>query len=750
MKSYDTPEHVTGRSRFVDDLPEPADLLHAAPVSSTVARGRIVSIDTSAAMAVPGAVAVFTVDDVPGENELGSIIQDEPLFADGEVFFRGQTVAVAVAETPDASREMAARVSVSYEEIPAVFSPREAAADGSFIASPRTIATGDVDEAFARCHTVLEGRASCGAQEHLYLETQVSVVIPKERGGLRIFSSTQSPTAVQREVAKNLDLPMSRVEVEAARLGGAFGGKEDQATPWAALAAVAAIKLARPVKLLLERGDDLRNTGKRHPYDFDYKIGLLEDGRVLAYEATFFQNSGAFADLSTAVMDRSLLHATNAYMIPNVKVTGLTCRTNLPPFTAFRGFGGPQGIYCIEAAIDHGARALGLSRAQVQRTNLLKSGDLFPFGMEAERAEAERTFDEAAGEFGLAALQEEVERFNGSHRFAKRGVSIIPTCFGISFTNPFLNQAGALVHVYTDGSVAINTGAVEMGQGVNTKLITVASRILGVPRDRCIVCPTDTAKVINTSPTAASTGADLNGMAVKLACDDLRARLIRAGAKELDVSADDLSIRDGALVDGDGMTLMSWDALVAAAYMRRTNLSAQAHYATPGLSNDRSSGRFKPFAYHVYGAAVTTVTVDTLRGELKVDQVDIIHDVGHSLDDTIDLGQVEGALVQGIGWMTMEEVVYDNGRLATDTLSTYKVPDLDSTPDIQVRFLESEGNPAAVMRSKAVGEPPFLYGIGAFFAARDALGAAGALPKTCDAPLTNERILTALTNRRDL
>jgi xanthine dehydrogenase large subunit len=744
VRNFDTTGHALGTSLFVDDLPEPPGLLHATVVLSEVARGRLLSVDTAAAAG--GAVRVLTAADIPGANQIGGIIADEPLLAEGEVRFRGQPVAVVLAESRRAAMAAAALVTVTIEPEEPELDPRRAAARGSLVAPSRTICCGDVDAAFAECAVVVEGTAETGGQEHLYLETQGALAVPLERGRVRVFSSTQAPTAVQRVAARVLGVPMNRVEVEVARLGGAFGGKEDQATPWAVIAALGARLTGRPVKLVLPRHDDLRATGKRHPYSSDYRLGLATDGRILACEVVYYQNSGAAADLSTAIMERSLLHATGSYFVPSARITGHCCRTDLPPFTAFRGFGAPQATFVIEAAIDRGARALGLDPAAVRRLNLLGDGDRLPCGMRIERSRAARTFDDAVERYGYRGLVEEARRFNAGSALVKRGVSVLPICFGISFTNTMLNQAGALVHVYTDGSVAVSTGAVEMGQGVNTKLLAVVAHTLGLPRELVTVENTNTGRVANTSPTAASSGADMNGAAAKLACERIRERLLEVAARVLDTPGAELSIRDGRVLRGGAFAGLKWPELVRAAYAARVGLSAQAHFATPGIGYDKARERGTPFAYHVWGAAISEVTLDCLRGTYTFDRVRVTHDAGRSLDELIDRGQVEGALLQGIGWLTMEEVLYGpDGRLLTDSLSTYKVPDLRSAPRVEVAFLEDADNPAAVLGSKAVGEPPLLYGIGTYLALIDAMRAYRP-DRELDhvAPLTCERVLMFL------
>ena len=516
--------HVRGESLFVDDLPEPAGILHAAVCVSPVPHGRNLRIRDDAARAMTGVRAILTAADIPGQNQIGTIIPDEPLLATGEVHCIGQPVALVVADTAAAARRAARAVDVAADPLPAIWDPREAYAQGQWIAPPRTFACGDVDAAWARCAMIVSGTASTGAQEHVYLETQGALAVPSE-GGMRIWSATQAPTAVQRVAAQVLGIPMHRVEVEAPRLGGAFGGKEDQATPWAVLAALAAGRLRRPVKLILRRSEDMRWTGKRHPYTADFKLGLDEQGRFLAYEAMIYQDAGCSADLSTSVLERTLFHATNSYFIPHARITAVSCRTHHASNTAFRGFGGPQGVFIIEAAIARAAEQLGVEPRALQRRNLLKEGDTLPFGQAVRDARAARCWDVLEARAGVEDLFQEARAFNRTHRRHKKGVAVQPVCFGISFTNRFLNQASALVHIYSDGSVGVSTGAVEMGQGVNAKLGLIAARALGIAPARVKLETTNTTRAANTSPTAASTGTDLNGHALRRACEDLLDRL---------------------------------------------------------------------------------------------------------------------------------------------------------------------------------------------------------------------------------
>jgi xanthine dehydrogenase large subunit len=748
VNNQDAILHVRGESRFVADEPLPAKTAFAAVVPSPVAHGRLSSLHTAAAAQAPGVLAVLSHCDIPGQNQIGGIVQDEPLLASDAVDYVGQPMALVVAVTEEAARRAARLVTAEIEALPAIFDPREAFARGELIVPPRTFALGDVDRAWAECAVVVSGRVDSGAQEHVCLETQSALALPVEGGGLRVLSATQAPTATQRIIARVLGWPMHKVEVDVRRLGGGFGGKEDQATPWAALAALGAWKLNRPVRLILRRQEDMRWTGKRHPYSSDFKMGLARDGRILAYEVFFYQNAGATADLSPAVLERTLFHTTNAYFVPNVRATAASCRTNLPPNTAFRGFGGPQAMFVMESAIYQAARALGTEPAEIQARNLLQAGDVLPYGMKLGTPTLRRCWDEAQERCHLHELRERVAAFNASHRLEKKGLALMPVCFGISFTTTFLNQAAALVHIYSDGSVSVSTAAVDMGQGSNAKLRQVVAATLSINAERVRVESTSTARIANTSPTAASTGPDLNGHAARVGCLSLRGRLKEVAARLLKANASEgVEIRQERVWLAGKETPLTWAQLVSAAYLDRVSLSAHAHYSTPDIHFDKGTGKGAPFRYHAVGAAAVEATVDCLRGTARVDAVHVVHDAGQSLDPIVDRGQVEGGVMQGIGWMTLEEVVHDaEGRLKTDTLTTYKVPDLYCAPgEMTVHFLEQSTGPAGILGAKTVGEPPFMYGIGAYFALLNALRAARPdFEPAFVAPLTAERIFSAL------
>lgn len=743
MKHIDLAGHVTGKSLYVDDLPLQQGTLFAVVLGSPIAHGRIRSIHADRAKDLPGFVGLIGATDIAGENQIGGIIADEPLLADEWVHFQGQPVVIVVAESEEAARRARSLVELQVEEHPCVTSPREAYARGSIIGKERCFQIGDPDSAWEQCRHLVSGQGYCAGQEHLYIETQGAYAFTTEAGHIRIVSSTQGPTAVQRTAARVLGLAMHAIEVDVRRLGGGFGGKEDQATPWAVMAALACQVTGRAVKLVLHRHDDMMMTGKRHPYEFDYRIGLDADLRILAYEVMLYQDAGAAADLSPAVLERSLFHFNNSYFIPHARATAASCRTNVTPHTAFRGFGGPQGMFAMECAIAAAAEQIGVQAHEIQARNLLRDGDEFPYGQIAQGARAKACWARLTELNPLDRLDREIAAFNGQNPWKKRGYAIMPICFGISFTKTHMNQAAALVHVYQDGSVAINTGAVEMGQGVSTKMIQVAAHVFGLDAQHIRIEPTNTTRVANTSPTAASSSADLNGHALLLACNRIKERMATV-ARDL-CGSPSVEFREGRVHGVSGH--VEFAELASQCYLRRVDLSEHAHYATPSLHFDTVTEKGHPFAYHVYGCALVIATVDCLRGIYQIDRVHAVHDFGSSMNEAVDLGQAEGGIVQGLGWMTMEELAFgQSGKLLSNSLSTYKVPDIYAAPgEMRVDFLNEPGSPAALFRSKAVGEPPLMYGIGGYFAIRRAMrlfDTAMACPFS--APMTPEKVLMAL------
>ncbi|MDU8885162.1 molybdopterin cofactor-binding domain-containing protein [Yeosuana sp. MJ-SS3] len=747
IKNIDSNTHVRGESLYVDDINVREGTFHAVVFDSPIAHGKIKGIDYSKAESLEGVERIFTYKDILGDNQIGGIIPDEHLFAEDEVHFWGQPIALIVAKTELIARQARRLINIDIEELPVITTAKEAKEKGSFINAPRSFNLGNTEKAFNDCEYIFEGETFSNGQEQLYIEAQGSYAEPLENGNIKITSSTQGPTAVQKTAARVLGLPMHKIEVDVTRLGGGFGGKEDQATPWAVMAALATYHLKQSVKLILNRHDDLRMTGKRHPYESTYKIGLSKDLKILAYEVEFLQNSGAAADLSPAIAERTLFHATNSYFVKNVKSTVHSCKTNLPPNTAFRGFGGPQGMFVIESAIAKAASEIGVSARKIQEINLLKENDEFSYGQIAKHVEAQNSWYAATSIFFVEELEQEVESFNEKNTAFKKGLSLMPITFGISFTNTPMNHARALVHIYLDGSVGISTAAVEMGQGVNTKMLQIAAKVFSIDKSKVKIETTNTTRVANTSPSAASSTADLNGKALLKACNSLLDRLIIVASEDLNVSVESITLKYEFVYIDDKKTNLSWTELISKAMLNRVALTENAHYATPEIHFDKTKEKGHPFAYHVYGTAITIVTVDCTRGTYEFDAVKIVHDYGKSMSEGIDLGQAEGGLVQGMGWMTMEEIAYgSNGRLLSNTLSTYKVPDVFSVPkNIEILPLETSGNEMAILKSKAVGEPPLMYGIGAYFAIQNAIKAFNPNHQLkFHAPITPEKVLISL------
>ena len=748
MHNIDAAYHTCGTAEFVDDVLRQDGMLFAVVFTSPFAHGRILSMDISKARLAPGVEAVLTAEDIPGENQIGPILMDEPLLAEEEVQFIGQPLAFVVATSSQLARSAASLIQLDVEELPIITDPREAFAKGQVIGPTRTFEMGDVDALWADCEVVIEGECDIGGQDHVYLETQRARAVPVEGRRMRIFSSTQSPYAGQKHVAKILGIQNHDVEVDVKRLGGGFGGKEDQATHWACIAALGAWHTGKAVEIVLRREEDMRMTGKRHPYVVDFKAGATSDGKILAYEANYYQNAGAVADLSPAVLERTLFHATNSYFIPNVRVFAASCRTNLPPNTAFRGFGGPQGMFVIESAITKLATELGLERRVVQEKNLLSEGDLFPYGQKVQNGRVRQTWEHAVSKYDVDGIESAIAVFNENNFITKKGMAVMPICFGISFTTTAMNQAGALVHVYTDGSVSVSTGGIEMGQGLSTNMAKTVADTFGIHADRVKIESTNTTRVANMSPTAASSSTLLNGNAAMSAVHQILDRLRAVAAQEL--SADDkvqIEIKENKIFKSGQETELSWNDLVQKAHLQRVDLSAHGFFATPDIHFDKEKEKGQPFVYHAFGTAILEVTVDCLRGRYTVDSVKIVHDMGRPLNRLVDLGQIEGGLAQGLGWMTIEDLRYDSvGRLMSSALATYKVPDAFFMPDdIQVEFLADADEEMGPFGSKAVGEPPLMYGIGVFFAIRHAMQA---FRPDADlkfaSPITPERVLLGL------
>jgi xanthine dehydrogenase large subunit len=745
--------HVTGAARYLDDVPTVPGTLEAALVLSPHAHARVGGIDLSRALAAPGVVAAVTAADIPGKNDIAPIRSDEPALAAGVVEYEGQPVAAIAAATLDEARAAAKLVDVAYEPLPAVLSIEEAMARESCVSPPQTIIRGEVEPALAAAPHRLSGELRCGGQDHFYLEGQIALAIPGEASDIQVWSSTQHPTEVQHGVAHLLGLPFNAVTVEVRRMGGAFGGKESQATIIAGIAAVLAWKARRPVKLRLPRDDDMRATGKRHPFLIRYEVGFDRDGHILALDLTLAADGGSVADHTPAVLTRALCHADNCYFLPNVRFRGLPCKTNTVSNTAFRGYGGPQGMLAIETVVELVACRLGLPVDTVRRRNFYGTGrnDVTPYGMTVEDNIIERVIDELERTVELAAWRREIMNFNRHSPVVKKGLATMPIKFGISFNRPALNQAGALVHVYTDGSVVLNHGGTEMGQGLFIKVAQVVAEAFAIDLDHIRVSATSTAKVPNTSATAASSGSDLNGMAALDAATQIKARMTAVAADHFGVPAGEIVFDSNRIYAGNQS--VSFAELAALAWERRVSLSAAGFYRTPKIHWDFATSSGRPFYYFVYGAAAAEVAVDTLTGESRVLRAELLQDCGRSLNPAIDLGQIEGAFVQGMGWLTTEELWWDaDGRLRTHNPSTYKIPGSRDVPAIfNARILRDAPNrEATIFRSKAVGEPPLMLAISVWLAIRDAIASLAdhRLAPRLDAPATPERVLAAIEELR--
>jgi xanthine dehydrogenase large subunit len=744
--------HVTGEALYTDDLAGRFPrLLHAWPVLAPHAHALIVSLDAGPARALAGVAAVLTETDVPGEGNTGPTRHDEPLFPT-EVMFHRQPVAWVLGETVDAAREGAAAVRVHYEPLPAILSIEEAVAAESFLTATLRLSDGDM-AALDASPLRIDGELTLGGQEHFYLETQCAIGWMDESGGVAVHSSTQHPSETQEVVARVLGLARHQVTVECLRMGGAFGGKEVQANTWAAVAALGAWKTGRPVRVRLTRELDMALTGKRHPYFARYSAGFTADGRIQALRLELYSDGGWSLDLSEPIMWRSLFHCDNAYRLPAVDVSGRVCRTHKTSQTAFRGFGGPQAMVVIEEVLAQAAQRLSLPADEVRERNLYRDGDCTHYGERVDdAARLGRIWAELKVTSDFVRRRSEVAAFNAAAGHRKRGIAITPVKFGISFTATFYNQGSALVLVYRDGTVQVNHGGTEMGQGLFTKIRQVAAAGLGIGLEQVRVMSTRTDKVPNTSATAASAGTDLNGAAVADACAQIAARLRPVAAALLDCDADAVRFAAGAaLASSGGGTSIPFAAVCEAAYRQRLPLFAEGHYRTPDLHFDASTGRGRPFHYFVFGAAVSEVEIDGFTGQYRLLRTDILQDVGHSISPIVDLGQIEGGFIQGVGWLTLEELLWDaEGRLATAGASTYKLPSWSEVPDVfNVAFLERAAQPDVVFGSKAVGEPPLMLAISVREALREAVAAFGAgQAVTFASPATPERVFSAVRGVR--
>ncbi|SDS94977.1 xanthine dehydrogenase, molybdenum binding subunit apoprotein [Pseudomonas asplenii] len=739
-------KHVTGEAVYIDDRLEFPNQLHVYARLSDRAHARILRIDTTPCLAFDGVRIVITHEDIPGLKDIGPLLPGDPLLAIDKVEFVGQPVLAVAARDMETARQAAMAALVEYEDLEPVLDVVEALRKRHFVLDSHTHRRGDSAAALASAEQRIQGSLHIGGQEHFYLETQISSVMPTEDGGMIVYCSTQNPTEVQKLVAEVLDVSMNKVVVDMRRMGGGFGGKETQAASPACLCAVIAHLTGQPTKMRLPRVEDMLMTGKRHPFYIEYDVGFDSRGRLHGINLELAGNCGYSPDLSASIVDRAMFHADNAYYLGDATINGHRCKTHTASNTAYRGFGGPQGMVAIEEVMDHIARHLGLDPLAVRKINYYGKTErnVTHYYQTVEHNLLEEMTAELEASSQYAERRETIRRYNAHSPILKKGLALTPVKFGISFTASFLNQAGALVHVYTDGSIHLNHGGTEMGQGLNTKVAQVVAEVFQVEIDRVQITATNTDKVPNTSPTAASSGADLNGKAAQNAAEIIRQRLVEFAARHYQVSEEDVEFRSGHVRARD--RILTFEALVQQAYLAQVSLSSTGFYKTPKIYYDRSQARGRPFYYYAYGAACAEVIVDTLTGEYKMLRTDILHDVGASLNPAIDIGQVEGGFIQGMGWLTMEELVWNaKGKLMTNGPASYKIPAVADMPsDLRVKLVENRKNPEdTVFHSKAVGEPPFMLGIAVWCALKDAVASIAdyRLQPKIDAPATPERVL---------
>ena len=739
---------VSGSARYVDDIPAPASLCYASVGVTNVASGTLTSLDLSAVKQSPGVIDVITVSDIPGHTDIGPVFGGDPILLDKEVKFHGQPVFAVLAETQEQARVAATKATMSFAEAEAILTTDEALAADAKVRPTHEFGRGDVSNTLQSAPLTASGHLSVGGQEHMYLEGQVSLAIPEEEDRMSIFTSSQHPSEVQKLVAEVLDVKLHRVAVDMRRMGGGFGGKESQAAQWACLAAVFALRTRRAVKMRLPRMMDMQVTGKRHPFENDYEIAFNETGKMLGAKVTVAGNCGHSPDLSDAIVDRAMFHVDNAYQLGNTHVTGHRLKTNIVSHTAFRGFGGPQGLIMAELMMDVVARKTGLDPLSVRKLNLYgpENGTVTPYGMPLEQDILADLIGKLEADSNYWQRREEIKAFNIASPIIKKGLALTPVKFGISFTAKHLNQAGALLHIYTDGSIQINHGGTEMGQGLHTKIGQIVAHEFGVTLDNIEVTATRTDKVPNTSPTAASSGTDLNGKAAQNACITIKERLAAFFAEQFNVPAEDVIFASGQVSAGGHH--LPFTQLIQNAYMARISLSATGYYRTPKIYYDRETGSGRPFFYFANGAAVSEVSVDTLTGEYTLDKVDILHDVGTSLNPAIDRGQIEGGFIQGMGWLTTEDLRWDDsGRLISNNMATYKIPAIGDTPaHFNVALFDRPNAEDSIYHSKAVGEPPFMLAISVWCAIKDAIASLAdyKVDPNLPAPATPEKVLMAI------
>lgn len=755
VKHESADKHVSGEAVYVDDRLKFPNQLHVYARQSDRAHARIVRIDTRPCYEIPGVAIAITKDDVPGQLDIGPVVAGDPLLADGKVEYVGQVVLAVAADSLETARKAAMAAIVEYEDLEPVLDVVEAYRKQHFVLASHTHRIGDSAAQLASAPRRLQGTLHIGGQEHFYLETQISSVMPTEDGGMLVYTSTQNPTEVQKLVAEVLGVPMNKIVIDMRRMGGGFGGKETQAAGPACLCAVIAHLTGRPTKMRLPRMEDMSMTGKRHPFYVEYDVGFDDDGLLHGIEMDLAGNCGYSPDLSGSIVDRAMFHSDNAYFLGNATINGHRCKTNTASNTAYRGFGGPQGMVAIEEVMDAVARSLGKDPLEVRKRNYYGKTErnVTHYHQTVEHNVIHEMTAELEASCEYAKRREEIRAFNARSPVLKKGLAMTPVKFGISFTATFLNQAGALIHIYTDGSIHLNHGGTEMGQGLNTKVAQVVAEVFQVDIERIQITATNTDKVPNTSPTAASSGADLNGMAAKNAAETIKQRLVDFLVREYKVTPEDIEFRNGQVRVRDHF--LSFEEMIQKAYFGQVSLSSTGFYRTPKIYYDRDKAAGRPFYYYAYGVACVEVLVDTLTGEYRMLRGDILHDVGDSLNPAIDIGQVEGAFVQGMGWLTCEELVWNaKGKLMTNGPASYKIPAIADMPiDLRVKLVENRKNPEdTVFHSKAVGEPPFMLGIAAWCALKDAVASLAdyQVQPQIDAPATPERVLWGVEQMRKL
>ncbi|MWV17848.1 xanthine dehydrogenase molybdopterin binding subunit [Pseudomonas sp. L-22-4S-12] len=746
LKHESADKHVSGEALYIDDRLEFPNQLHVYALRSERAHARITRIDTTACQSMPGVALVITHEDVPGQLDIGPLLPGDPLLADGLVQFVGQPILAVAADSLDNARRAAQAAIVEYQDLEPLLDVVEAMRNRKYVVDSHQQRRGDAPAALASAPHRLQGRLHIGGQEHFYLETQVSSVMPGEDGAMLVYCSTQNPTEVQKLVAEVLGIPMHKVVVDMRRMGGGFGGKETQSAGPACLCAVVAHLTGRPAKMRLPRFEDMQMTGKRHPFYVEYDVGFADDGRLLATHMELAGNCGYSPDLSRSIVDRAMFHADNAYFLGAALINGHCCKTNTASNTAFRGFGGPQGMLPIEEVMERIARHLGLDPLEVRKRNYYGQSErnVTHYGQTVEHNLLAEMTAELEASSDYHARRAAIRAFNATSPVLKKGLALTPVKFGISFTASFLNQAGALIHVYSDGSIHLNHGGTEMGQGLNTKVAQVVAEVFQVDIGRIQITASNTDKVPNTSPTAASSGSDLNGKAAQNAAEIIKARLVEFAARHFGVAESEVEFRNNQVRVGE--QLLPFAELARLAWIGQVSLSSTGYYRTPKIHYDRASGQGHPFYYFAYGVACVEALVDSLTGEYKLLRTDILHDVGASLNPAIDIGQVEGGFLQGVGWLTCEELVWDaQGRLLTSSPASYKIPTVADMPaDLRIKLVEKRQNPEdTVFHSKAVGEPPFMLGIAAWCAIKDAVASIAdyRVQPDIDAPATPERVL---------